>query len=115
MREQERRKRNAQAIEKLMDEEQLRKTRAEKPSAADILAWPFLAMAHHRLGHHEEARRWLERLRNYQPETDTARWIEEPQRIVGRIGDSPPPFRGRSRDPLRPGLPGRPLCALREQ
>ncbi len=27
--------------------------------------WPFLAMAHHRLGHRDEARRWLDRLRNH--------------------------------------------------
>jgi tetratricopeptide (TPR) repeat protein len=29
--------------------------------------WVFLAMAHHRLGHRGEARRWLDRLREYQP------------------------------------------------
>jgi WD40 repeat protein/tRNA A-37 threonylcarbamoyl transferase component Bud32/tetratricopeptide (TPR) repeat protein len=39
--------------------------RAEVP--AD---WAFLAMAHHRLGHREEARRWLDRLRERQPSTD---------------------------------------------
>ncbi len=27
-------------------------------------------MAHHRLGHRDEARRWLDRLRGYQPSTD---------------------------------------------
>src|SRR5262245_13920490 len=27
--------------------------------------WAFLAMAHHRLGHRAEARRWLDRLRQY--------------------------------------------------
>ncbi len=27
-------------------------------------AWPFLAMAHGRLGHCDEGRRWLDRLRN---------------------------------------------------
>jgi eukaryotic-like serine/threonine-protein kinase len=31
--------------------------------------WPFLAMAHHRLGHRAEARGWLDRLRNRQPST----------------------------------------------
>ena len=35
------------------------------------LDWPFLAMAHHRLGHRDEARRWLDRLRNHQPSDDT--------------------------------------------
>jgi tetratricopeptide (TPR) repeat protein len=33
-------------------------------SAAD---WVFLAMAHHRLGHHGEARRWLDRFRDRRP------------------------------------------------
>jgi tetratricopeptide (TPR) repeat protein len=32
--------------------------------------WPFLAMAHQRLGHRVEARRWLERLRGFQPSAD---------------------------------------------
>jgi tetratricopeptide (TPR) repeat protein len=30
--------------------------------------WVFLAMAHHRLGHHDEARRWLDRFRDRRPE-----------------------------------------------
>jgi hypothetical protein len=29
--------------------------------------WAFLALAHHRLGHRDEARHWLDRLRNHQP------------------------------------------------
>jgi tetratricopeptide (TPR) repeat protein len=29
--------------------------------------WAFLAMAHHRLGHPDAARRWLDRLREHQP------------------------------------------------
>jgi tetratricopeptide (TPR) repeat protein len=29
--------------------------------------WAFLAMAHYRLGHRDEARRWLDRFRDYQP------------------------------------------------
>jgi tetratricopeptide (TPR) repeat protein len=29
--------------------------------------WAFLAMAHHRLGHHDEARRWLDRLHDRRP------------------------------------------------
>ena len=32
--------------------------------------WPFLAMAHHRLGHRDDARRWLDRLRSHEPSTD---------------------------------------------
>ena len=39
--------------------------------------WPFLAMAHHRLGDSDEARRWLDRLHNRQPSTDPNRfWTE---------------------------------------
>jgi WD40 repeat protein/tetratricopeptide (TPR) repeat protein len=72
--------RHAEAIEKLM----LGETRRKKlettfpkqpvpgPSMVETLAWPFLAMAHHRLGHHEEARRWLDRFRDYKPDADTA-------------------------------------------
>jgi len=40
-------------------------------------AWAFLAMAHHRLGHGAEARRWLDRLREYQPSTDPDRFWNE--------------------------------------
>jgi WD40 repeat protein/tetratricopeptide (TPR) repeat protein len=39
--------------------------------------WGFLAMAHHRLGHRDEARRWLERLRNQQPSADSTRFWDE--------------------------------------
>ena len=39
--------------------------------------WAFLALAHHRLGHRDEARRWLDRLREYQPSTDPAQFWEE--------------------------------------
>jgi eukaryotic-like serine/threonine-protein kinase len=37
--------------------------------------WVFLAMAHQRLGHHEEARRWLDRFRDRQPNPE-AFWAE---------------------------------------
>ena len=47
-------------------------------------AWPFLAMAHHGLGHHDEARRWLDRLRERQPSMDTAQfWDELEIRLLG--------------------------------
>jgi tetratricopeptide (TPR) repeat protein len=39
--------------------------------------WPFLAMAHHRLGHRDEARRWLDRLQNHQPSADAAEFWKE--------------------------------------
>src|SRR5262249_24807074 len=35
--------------------------------------YAFLSMAHHRLGHREEALRWLDRLRQFQPGTGPAR------------------------------------------
>jgi WD40 repeat protein/serine/threonine protein kinase/tetratricopeptide (TPR) repeat protein len=39
--------------------------------------WSFLALAHHQLGHHAEARTWLDRLRTYQPNgSDGAYWNE---------------------------------------
>ncbi len=39
--------------------------------------WVFLAMAHHRLGHRDEARRWLAQFRNRQPSTDPNQFWEE--------------------------------------
>ena len=45
--------------------------------------WVFLAMAHHRLGHHDEARRWLDRFRNRRPNLDpTAFWDELEIRLL---------------------------------
>ncbi len=34
-------------------------------------------MAHHRLGHRDEARRWLDRLRNHEPSTDPDNFWDE--------------------------------------
>ena len=45
--------------------------------AEEPLDWPFLSMAHHRIGHRDEARRWLDRLRNRRPSTDPDRFWEE--------------------------------------
>jgi tetratricopeptide (TPR) repeat protein len=40
----------------------------QKSNGASLWAdWVFLAMAHHRLGHHDEARRWLDRFRDRSP------------------------------------------------
>jgi tetratricopeptide (TPR) repeat protein len=39
--------------------------------------WPLLAMAHHRLGHHNQARQWLARLREHEPSTDPRRFWQE--------------------------------------
>jgi tetratricopeptide (TPR) repeat protein len=39
--------------------------------------WAFLALAHHRLGHRDEARRWLDRLREHRPSEDPAQFWDE--------------------------------------
>jgi tetratricopeptide (TPR) repeat protein len=39
--------------------------------------WPFLAMAHHRLGHRDEARMWLEKLRKGEPNADPGQFWQE--------------------------------------
>jgi WD40 repeat protein/tetratricopeptide (TPR) repeat protein len=39
--------------------------------------WAFLAMSHHRLGHRDDARRWLDRLRRHQPSTDPNRFWDD--------------------------------------
>src|SRR5262249_24109214 len=45
--------------------------------------WVFLAMAHHRLGHHDEARRWLDRFRDRSPKLDpSAFWREFEIRLL---------------------------------
>jgi tetratricopeptide (TPR) repeat protein len=58
-----------EAIRKL---EEAIQTPGDRPSD-----WAFLAMAHNRLGNCREARRWLDRLRHYQPSTDPARFWDE--------------------------------------
>ena len=60
--------------------------------------WQFLAMAHHRLGHRDEARRWLDRLREHQPSAGA-------ERSSGMSWRSACCGRGRGRDPLRPDVP----------
>jgi WD40 repeat protein/Flp pilus assembly protein TadD len=46
-------------------------------------AWPFLAMAHHRLGHRDEARRWLDKLKNHRPSADPDQfWNELETRVL---------------------------------
>ena len=41
------------------------------------LDWPFVAMAHRRLGHPDEARRWLDRLCDRQSNPDGSQFWEE--------------------------------------
>ena len=59
------------ALRRLEEGIQLRK-RAEEP-----LDWPFLAMAHQRLGQPDLARRWLDQFRNRQPSPDPNQFWEE--------------------------------------
>jgi len=45
--------------------------------------WAFLAMAHHRLGHRDEAQPWLDRLRDHQPSADPTRfWYDLEIRLL---------------------------------
>jgi tetratricopeptide (TPR) repeat protein len=45
--------------------------------------WVFLALAHHRLGHHDEARRWLDRFRDRSPNHNPiAFWSELENRLL---------------------------------
>ena len=39
--------------------------------------WAFLAMSHHRLGHRDQARRYLDQLRSHQPLTDPSHFWDE--------------------------------------
>ncbi len=39
--------------------------------------WAFLTLVHYRLGHREEARRWLERLQSYQPGAEPVQFFHE--------------------------------------
>ncbi len=48
-----------------------------------VYDWALLAMVHHRLGHRDEARRWLDRLANHQPSADpTWFWYELEFRLL---------------------------------
>ncbi len=50
----------------------------QAPSGAGLPRdWAFLAMAHHRLGHRDVARRRLDRLREHQPSADPASFWDE--------------------------------------
>jgi tetratricopeptide (TPR) repeat protein len=55
----------------------------KKRGVSEAADWVFLAMAHDRLGHHEEARRWLERFRDRSPNLDpSAFWNELEIRLL---------------------------------
>jgi Flp pilus assembly protein TadD len=54
-----------------------------------LKGFAFLAMAHHRLGHHDEARRWLDKLTAYQPkEGADFSWDDVVIRILRREVES---------------------------
>ena len=50
--------------------------------------WAFLAMAHHRLGHQAEARRWLDRFRNDQAPEGGSYWNDLEIRLLRREAES---------------------------
>jgi tetratricopeptide (TPR) repeat protein len=54
-----------------------------RPIPEDV---PILAMAHHRLGHREEARRWLDRFREYEPSHEV--WVELQLRLLRREAEA---------------------------
>jgi eukaryotic-like serine/threonine-protein kinase len=58
--------RHRDAIDRLMEGIKIRERNAETPQD-----WAFLAMACQKLGRHEEARRWLQKLRNWRGEVTT--------------------------------------------
>jgi eukaryotic-like serine/threonine-protein kinase len=65
--------------------QRLEEAKTARKDADEPLDWPFLALAHHRLGHREEARRWLEKLRIRRPSTDPRRlWVELEIRLLSR-------------------------------
>jgi tetratricopeptide (TPR) repeat protein len=66
----------AEAVRRL--EEGIQKRKGES-SEAD---WVFLAMAHQRLGHHDEARRWLDRFRDRRPRRTPTFWGELEIRLL---------------------------------
>jgi tetratricopeptide (TPR) repeat protein len=59
------------AIRRLDERIQLKGGTGEPPD------WVFLAMAHHRLGHRDQAHRYIESLRGRQPSTDPDQFWEE--------------------------------------
>ena len=58
-------------------------------SGGDPQGFAFLALAHHRLGHRAEARRWLDKLAAYRPkETGDLSWDDVEVRILRREAES---------------------------
>lgn len=66
----------------------------------DPKAFAFLAMAHHRLGHHDEAKRWLDKLAAYRPkpgvdfswdDVDIDILRREAESLIQGVPSAPPP------------------------
>ena len=73
----------AEAIRALEESHQVR------GDDGDPRGFAFLAMAHHRLGHREEAQRWLDKLAAYQPkEGADFSWDDVEVRILRREAES---------------------------
>jgi tetratricopeptide (TPR) repeat protein len=69
--------------------------------------WAFLAMAHHRMGHREDARRWLEKLRAYAPGNATQFFWESVEiGILRREAESLISHAEIPADPFQPPRPG---------
>ncbi len=50
-----------EAIQRLGEADRLAQDGTGKPPPSPTYTWYFLAMTHHRLGHHEEAKKWLDK------------------------------------------------------
>ena len=51
--------------------------------------WAFLAMAHHALGHHDDARRWLDKLTAWHPNANHAfSWEDVEVHILRREAEA---------------------------
>jgi hypothetical protein len=50
-----------EATERLTEADQLAQQMGEDQPCSPAYTWYFLAMAHHRLGHREEAKKWLDK------------------------------------------------------
>jgi Flp pilus assembly protein TadD len=60
-----------------------------RDDGSDPQGFAFLAMAHDRLGHRAEARRWLDKLAAYRPkETGDLSWDDVEVRILRREAES---------------------------
>ncbi len=69
--------------------------------AGRVINWPGLALAHHRLGHAEEARQWLDQAADFAKENPDGAvmhihhwlvfhvWLREAERVIGQVDRQP--------------------------